>query len=1055
ARGGLVTTPTPARSLHSRDEALAIKSEVDYQRLYTSYNKYNREFFFLDHEDLVDVAVDGDYQINKSFTDVTFIVGPPQHSKKYVGHRVLLAMTSPVFETIFYGDMADKNKVIRIPDVAPIGFENLLRYAYTDSLNLNSVEDAMLTAYAAKKYLLPQLLNHVQPSTVEFIVNRKYLNLYSEYSLFTSVIGWALHESKRRAININEWAAIRSILTENSILKSIRFLSMTIEEFAKCISLTSSTESGEAPPTASRLARLETTRGTLRRSVSSGELMVGVNTSLENSYDQHHHHHHHHHQDNQEVDNSGTKNDGKKNEKVSSTTNHEETHKGKDSRRDKPHESMEIPSVDINDTNCLLTKSEQLAVFVNLSVPGLARVPTTLSSNANVRAVPPEYFTVKRYKPSTHATMVTTMRTIKSITSKFQCLNRDLFIVAITIPLRLDPASYAVRTPKFECHLKFVSRDTLATASRQSPDAVADNSDPLPETAEAPMFMDTLDESIQLSIAKDKDCLVQTFEQIDTNRFITTIPNTGTPIHHIVVFLTSPLPVGLSACIFLSEFSLADPTSQAWHYLGHLTLEKPSAIYKLSGLTLPKQSAVASATNGDPGMCSFSYAQTPVNNCTQIGISVEPTSNVNWQMVPAIDTSPSNVTTFDEFINKTVTNLYNYCSSFAQTPADIVQQANSISPDTVYVPLSNSNNNNNGINDIQVICQSDAIMLKIGSNKGFHGMIYPKGLSNNHTCMNEYYSSSNITYRLPLKACNTMSSDVEDGIEYFNTIMLQPHMRLLTSSSRAYHVRCKYQTREKTISNTHFNVSASFALQSSSIGPIPVTATAAMPSCTMKIFRKSDEKNVAESVRIGDKLIMVIEIDWQEMYGLQITNCVVRDGMEIAEQPLINDQGCPLEPEVMPAFEYTNDSTRATVAFPAHKFPHSSSVYYQCNVRLCIKDGGCHMTDCNGIGGSNSRTPPRRKRYVDHRQTNVTSSRNKATSSSFSDANMSFDVYSGLYVSDSDMITPTESLELPQICMPYRPLFMGSLLFGGIVVAMCMVVFLLDTSRGGRLQNLK
>lgn len=32
---------------------------------------------------------------NKSFTDVTFIVGPPQQSKKYVGHRVLLAMTSP------------------------------------------------------------------------------------------------------------------------------------------------------------------------------------------------------------------------------------------------------------------------------------------------------------------------------------------------------------------------------------------------------------------------------------------------------------------------------------------------------------------------------------------------------------------------------------------------------------------------------------------------------------------------------------------------------------------------------------------------------------------------------------------------------------------------------------------------------------------------------------------------------------------------------------------------------------------------------------------------
>lgn len=36
-----------------------------------------------------------------------------------------------VFESMFYGEMADKSKVIRIPDLAPIGFENLLRYAYT------------------------------------------------------------------------------------------------------------------------------------------------------------------------------------------------------------------------------------------------------------------------------------------------------------------------------------------------------------------------------------------------------------------------------------------------------------------------------------------------------------------------------------------------------------------------------------------------------------------------------------------------------------------------------------------------------------------------------------------------------------------------------------------------------------------------------------------------------------------------------------------------------------------------------------------------------------
>lgn len=80
---------------------------------------------------------------NKSFTDVTFIVGPPHASKKYVGHRVLLAMTSPVFEQMFYGEMADKSKIIRIPDLAPIGFENLLRYAYTGEWMMNQLSKCL------------------------------------------------------------------------------------------------------------------------------------------------------------------------------------------------------------------------------------------------------------------------------------------------------------------------------------------------------------------------------------------------------------------------------------------------------------------------------------------------------------------------------------------------------------------------------------------------------------------------------------------------------------------------------------------------------------------------------------------------------------------------------------------------------------------------------------------------------------------------------------------------------------------------------------------------
>lgn len=51
---------------------------------------------------------------------------------------------------------------------------------------------------------------------------------------------------------------------------------------------------------------------------------------------------------------------------------------------------------------------------------------------------------------------------------------------------------------------------------------------------------------------------------------------------------------------------------------------------------------------------------------------------------------------------------------------------------------------------------------------------------------------------------------------------------------------------------------------------------------------------------------------------------------------------CPVDEEIMGAFGYSQNLTKALVEFHAHKFPYTSSVYYQCNVRLCLKEsGGC------------------------------------------------------------------------------------------------------------------
>ena len=66
-----------------------------------------------------------------------------------------------------------------------------------------------------------------------------------------------------------------------------------------------------------------------------------------------------------------------------------------------------------------------------------------------------------------------------------------------------------------------------------------------------------------------------------------------------------------------------------------------------------------------------------------------------------------------------------------------------------------------------------------------------------------------------------------------------------------------------------------------------------MPVCSMRIFSDTDgaEKTISGAVKIGSKLTMEIAIDQQEVYGLRVVDCLVRDGLGWGQQPLINSEG--------------------------------------------------------------------------------------------------------------------------------------------------------------------
>ncbi|RVE48467.1 hypothetical protein evm_006903 [Chilo suppressalis] len=90
--------------------------------------------------------------------DCTFEVGTEPNIFKFSGHKLVLASVSPVFESMFYGSIAEKSNYIRIPDIQPEAFKTLLEYIYTDDVIINTFDMACELYYAAKKYMLPQLV---------------------------------------------------------------------------------------------------------------------------------------------------------------------------------------------------------------------------------------------------------------------------------------------------------------------------------------------------------------------------------------------------------------------------------------------------------------------------------------------------------------------------------------------------------------------------------------------------------------------------------------------------------------------------------------------------------------------------------------------------------------------------------------------------------------------------------------------------------------------------------------------------------------------------------
>ncbi|XP_055866692.1 BTB/POZ domain-containing protein 1-like isoform X2 [Biomphalaria glabrata] len=99
-----------------------------------------------------------------TMTDIQFKVGKPPAHQIISAHKFILSIGSAVFDALFNGRLATSDSIIEIPDVEPAAFSALLRFLYTDDVQIGP-ETVMTTLYTAKKYAVPAL----ERACVEFL----------------------------------------------------------------------------------------------------------------------------------------------------------------------------------------------------------------------------------------------------------------------------------------------------------------------------------------------------------------------------------------------------------------------------------------------------------------------------------------------------------------------------------------------------------------------------------------------------------------------------------------------------------------------------------------------------------------------------------------------------------------------------------------------------------------------------------------------------------------------------------------------------------------------
>jgi len=122
---------------------------------------------------------------NSLMSDINFIVRESETERKMSipAHKYVLAIGSPVFYKMFYGDLSEKSDSVELVDADSNSLLELFRFLYSDETHLTA-ECVLRVMYLAEKYMIPGLLDECAEFLSNEIDANNALDILKQCELF-------------------------------------------------------------------------------------------------------------------------------------------------------------------------------------------------------------------------------------------------------------------------------------------------------------------------------------------------------------------------------------------------------------------------------------------------------------------------------------------------------------------------------------------------------------------------------------------------------------------------------------------------------------------------------------------------------------------------------------------------------------------------------------------------------------------------------------------------------------------------------------------------------